>query len=96
MSINPFDRDDLVSTPFGEFTGYEKGAIARAFLHSLVKQESIVKEPDQTSEGEVTIAIRRWQFELLAEFYLDVETLDDDDEDEDDEEILLENLLKLR
>lgn len=91
MSLIPLERENLTSAQFDDLNGYEKGAVARAFLNGLIKQGYLERMPSDNSPGEITIAIRQWQLELLARFS------DDGREMEliDNREILLDKTCQL-
>ena len=76
---------------FDNLTGYEKGALARALLTSLIKQGSLDRLPKEQMPGEITISVERWQLELLARFS---DTITDDDEADTvgGDEILLDQI----
>lgn len=87
-----FERKNLTSIPLDKLNGYEKGAVARAFINILIKQGYLERFPSINSPGEITFSIQKWQLELLARFSEDGEPM----EVVDDKEILLDKLCQLR
>ena len=90
MHSSLFDSENLTENPFDELSGYEKGAVARAFLSSLIKYGKFEEGLSDDSPDAILFPFREWQLKLLACF-LD----DEDDEECDDNEILLDRLCQL-
>lgn len=92
MLLGQLDNSRSILDRFDDLSGYEKGAVARAFIKDLIKQGNLEIIPDSQGPGRISISIEEWQLKLLARFN------DDDDaaETEDDKEILLEKLCQLR
>ncbi len=92
MPLGSLDRENLTSIPFDELSGYEKGAVARAFLGKLIKHGNLEKDPSDSCPGEISFSIQQWELTLLAYFCEEDEPMADND----DQEILLDELCQLR
>jgi len=92
MPLTQLNGQNSILEMFDDLSGYEKGAVARAFLNDLIKRGSLERDPSDSSPGEIFFPIQRWQLELLARFNED----DEPEEEENDKEILLDKLCQLR
>jgi len=89
-----FNQSDSQSKPlnlFSDLRAFEKGIVARAFLKSLVMQGSLNELPSESSPGQISITVKKWQLDLLACFSEDAELTDDEEK-----ELLLTELCRLR
>jgi len=92
MPLNKSDWQSAALELFDDLGGYEKGALARALLKSLIRQGSLTRLPRGDCPGQITISVRRWQLDLLAQFSEDCELA----KEENDSERLLKKLCQVR
>lgn len=88
MLLTELEPSSSILDQFDDLSGYEKGAVARALLKTMVKQGNLESFPQDDALGMICISVEGWQLKLLARFSADCER--------DDRETLLDTLGQLR
>jgi hypothetical protein len=80
MLLNQPDSHGSMFDPFDDFSKYEKGVVARAFLETLVSQGYLASHPSDGLLGKVVISVNQWQLQLLDRFSKEGELAEEQDE----------------
>ena len=89
MTSSNDSLSDIAMSSLDEFTGYEKGVVARALLECLIKQGNLIDITENDQEFEIRLCVHRWHLELLACFSDEVQSA------RQEQQKLLEKLKKL-